>query len=152
MKIVISDPKTGKAYSKKIDSPAAFANKRIGENVELGHIGLEGYEAKISGGSDKQGFPMRKDLKGSARQKIFVLKDKKQGTKVRISRRGNTVSDETSQLNLIVTKHGTKKLEELLPKDGEVKEEKKTAKDISIEQSLKIAVGQEELKEKPKGR
>ncbi|MFH1587294.1 MAG: S6e family ribosomal protein [Candidatus Diapherotrites archaeon] len=152
MNIVISDPKTGKAYSKKIDSSAAFANKRIGENVELGEIGLGGYEAKISGGSDKQGFPMKKDLKGAARQKIFVLKDKKSGTKIRISKRGNTVSEETSQLNLTVTKHGTKTLEELLPKEGEVKEEKKTAKELAIEQSLKIAEGQEELKEKPKGR
>ncbi len=152
MKIVISDPKTGKAYSKKIDSPATFANKRIGETVELGQIGLDGYEAKISGGSDKQGFPMKKDLKGSARHKIFILKNRKNGTKIRISKRGNTVSDETSQLNLMVTKHGAKKLEELLPKEGEIKEEKKTAKDVAIEKSLKIAEGQEELKEKPKGR
>ena len=43
-----------------------------GEEVKLDSLGLEGYEAKISGGSDKQGFPMRTDIPGIARKKIFI--------------------------------------------------------------------------------
>jgi len=63
MNIVISDPKTGKAYSKKTEEPV-FLNKKINESVDLGTIGLVGFKGKITGGSDKQGFPMRATIEG----------------------------------------------------------------------------------------
>ena len=75
MNIVVSDPKTRKAYSKKIDNPVIFIGKKIGEEVELGLAGLEGYTALITGGSDKQGFPMRRDLTGGNRKEIYVVVD-----------------------------------------------------------------------------
>ena len=59
MNIVISDPKTKKAYSKKIEDPKPFLNKKIGETINLTIIGLDGFEGKITGGSDKEGFPMK---------------------------------------------------------------------------------------------
>ncbi|MBI2597761.1 MAG: 30S ribosomal protein S6, partial [Candidatus Diapherotrites archaeon] len=60
MKIVISDQKAKKAYSKTVEDPSVFFEKKIGEIVNLNRIGLENYEAKITGGSDKDGFPMKK--------------------------------------------------------------------------------------------
>ena len=37
MQLVISDPKSAKAYSKKIEDLNAFLNKKIGESVSLKH-------------------------------------------------------------------------------------------------------------------
>jgi len=77
MNLVVSDPKTGKAYSKKLDSAAMFSGKRVGDEIELGLAGMDGYKAKIMGGSDKQGFPIRHDLEGQNRRKIYLTEDKK---------------------------------------------------------------------------
>ncbi len=151
MNIVISDPKTGKAYPKKIESPSLFLNKKIGEEVKLDGIGLEGYVAKIKGGSDKQGFPMHPSVQGSMRKKIFIstglgFKTKVKGQRKRVSVRGNTVSNEIEQLNLVVVKEGKKKLDELKQKT-EKKEEKKSIKEEMIKKSLESV---EKKEEKPK--
>jgi small subunit ribosomal protein S6e len=126
MDIVVSDPTSTKAVTKKTDNNAPFINKKIGDEVSLDAIGMDGYVARIAGGSDKQGFPMKKDLTGTSRRKVFVIVDKKKGTKRRISRRGNTVSDEIQQLNVVVVKAGSKKFEEFVTvKEKKPEEEKK---------------------------
>lgn len=126
MKLVLSDPKTRKAYSKKIEDAGLFMSKRIGTEVALDPIGLPGYSAKITGGSDREGFPMKADLRGTARRKVMFLAGK-HGKRLRRNMRGNTVSEETSQLNLAVTKRGSQGLDELLGKAGEKEGEKEGA-------------------------
>ena len=49
MNIVISDPKTSKAYSYKSDKPV-YAGKKLGDQVDLSLIGLSGYTGQITGG------------------------------------------------------------------------------------------------------
>jgi len=127
MNIVVSDPKTGKAYTKKLESAEALLNKKIGDEVELDPLGIEGYSAKITGGSDKQGFPMKADLKGTMRKKV-MLTDKKTGTRNKVSRRGNTITEETSQVNLAVTKYGKRDLPTVM--GPQIKEEKVSEKEI----------------------
>ncbi|PIN98668.1 MAG: 30S ribosomal protein S6e [Candidatus Diapherotrites archaeon CG10_big_fil_rev_8_21_14_0_10_31_34] len=151
MNIVLSDPKTRKAFGKKVETTALLLNKKIGEQVKLDSIGLEGYEAKISGGSDKQGFPMRTDIPGIARKKIFIkggigFHPKRKGERKRVSVRGNTISEETEQVNLVITKQGTKKLEEIFGKEitEDKKEEKISAKEKLVKDSLEN-VGNVEL-------
>jgi len=137
MNIVVSDPKTKKAYLKKIDSTTIFAGKKIGEEVEMGVLGLDGYVCEITGGSDKQGFPMRKDLEGTNRKKIYIIADKKQGKRVKVSKRGNTVSDEIVQINLKVVKEGKTKLAQLLGgEEAAPKEEELSAKEKAVKASL----------------
>ena len=135
MNIVVSDPSTRKAYSKKVDNPAIFIGKKVGESVELGLIGLDGYTAKITGGSDKQGFPMKADLVGGNRKEIFIVTDAKKGHREKIRRRGNLVTDEIAQLNLKVVKEGAKKLEEIMPKK-EGSGEKLSVKEQMVKESL----------------
>lgn len=151
MNVVISDPASGKAYPKKVDNPAVFMNKKTGDEVDLGFLGLEGYRAKITGGSDKQGFAMRADLPGTARKKIFVMENRKKGLRRRISVRGNTVSAETQQLNLAITKAGAKKIDEIIVVDK--KETKLSVKEEEVLRAhgkLKEEAG-EEAKEKKAG-
>ena len=150
MNIVVSDPKSGKAFTKKSED-AVFLNRTIGEEVDLGLVGLTGYKAKITGGSDKQGFPMRKSVHGPGRRKLLLkkgvgFKPAHKGQKKRKSARGNTVSPETMQLNVVVTAHGNKALDTFF----EVKEVKKeeevqeSSKDRLVKQSLEN-VGNVEL-------
>ena len=72
-KIVISDPKTRKAYQKEVDEThSGLAGKKLGDMVSGSSLGLVGYELEITGGSDKQGFPMRRDVEGTVRKKILI--------------------------------------------------------------------------------
>ncbi len=135
MNIVVSDPKTRKAYSKKIDNAAVFNGRKVGDEVELGIIGLDGYTAKITGGSDTEGFPMKPDLSGGARKTVWVTTDRKKGRQEKISRRGNMVSDEIAQLNLKVIKDGNKKLGEIFGTEKKA-EEKISIKEEMVKKSL----------------
>lgn len=126
MNLVISMPKTGKAYAKKLDQPE-FLYKKIGEEIDLGVIGLEGYKAKITGGSDKEGFPMKSTLPGTIRKKLLLSKGVgfragKKDEKKRISIRGGTVDEKINQLNLVVTVVGSANLDEMLAKKTEESE------------------------------
>jgi len=146
MNIVISDPKTGKAYSKKIESASNFSGRKIGQEIQLDSAGLNGYSAKITGGSDKDGFPMRKDITGTSRRKIFLVVDRKKGEKKRITKRGNTVADDIKELNVSVTKYGAVSLEEMLGKKDASKDEKVSIKEEMVKKSLEIAGTQEAAK------
>jgi len=160
LNIVISERESGKAYSKKIEDPMLFLNKKIGDNISLSSIGLNGYEAKITGGSDLQGFPMHPTITGTGRKKIYSFKgvgfrQKTKGERRRKSVRGNTVSKETAQLNLIVTKKGSDSLDKLVGKAEKV--EKVSAKEELIKQSMEsvgnvdLAMDAKKIKGKVKG-
>ncbi len=151
MNIVLSDPKTGKAYSIKAENAGAFLNKKTGEEVRLDSVGLTGYAAKIRGGSDKQGFPMKPTLPGVQRRKVFLTRgtgfnSKRKGMRKRKSVRGNMVTGEIVQLNLVMTKEGTKKIEELLGKKSE-KEEGKGEQKEEGKKEEKEKTGTEEKKQ-----
>ena len=157
MNVVVSDPKTRKAYSKKVDSAAVFSGKKVGQEMDLGIIGLEGYSGKITGGSDKEGFPMKWDLEGGSRRLVFISKDVKKGSREKVSRRGNLISAETAQLNIKIVKEGKKKLEELLggvkkePADGNASVKEQMVKE-SLENVGKISADEaKNIKGKVKG-
>lgn len=132
MNIVISDPKEGKAYSKKTEQ-AVFVGRKINEVVSLDVIGLKGYKAVITGGSDKDGFPMKPSLEGQGRKKLLIekgigIKKKRKGEKRRKRVRANTVAPDIHQLNLKITEYGSTKLSEYFKKTGgeeKLAEEKK---------------------------
>ena len=117
-KLVLNDPKTGKAYQREVkDADAkAFVGMKIGEKIKGETIGLTGYEFSITGGSNKAGFPMRKDVKGTGRKKILatggvgIRKNLKRGERIRKSVCGNTIDAQISQINLKVEKFGKESL------------------------------------------
>ena len=84
--------------------PVLYSGKRIGEVVDADIIGLGGYELEITGGSDKDGMPMRKDVSGSARKRILITsppgyRPKEKGKRRRKSVRGNEISTEISEFS-----------------------------------------------------
>ncbi len=130
-KLVISDPKEKKAYQVELKSPDAdrLFGKRIGDSINGEIINTPGFEFKVTGGSDKQGFPMRADVMGTRRIRVLLsqgpgIKIKRKGERRRKSIRGNQISDDVSQINLKVIKHGKKPLGVALGKEEEATEEK----------------------------
>ncbi len=118
--ILTINSKDGKSYKKEISGPEAdsFLNKKINEVVKGDSLGLKGYELKITGGSDRQGFPIRADVAAGTRKRPLVVegvgaKLKNKGTKQRKTVRGNLIDDNLKQINLKVEKEGSNKLEEV---------------------------------------
>ncbi|MHA1721390.1 MAG: S6e family ribosomal protein [Promethearchaeota archaeon] len=97
--------------------PSKFplTGKKIGETFNGGIIGLPGYELKITGGSDRGGIPMRKDVHGPVKKRILLskgpcYKPKRKGIKRRKIVLGNEITDGISQVNCVVIKYGKEKL------------------------------------------
>jgi small subunit ribosomal protein S6e len=125
MIIVYSDPKTGKTNQVKIDEEKAkiLIGKKIGDTIDGTIIGAPGYKLLITGGTDNSGFPLRKDVEGV--KKVKVLIKKKKGIRVRKTVRGNTISNDTVQVNTKIIEYGELPVEELFKKKEEKKEEVK---------------------------
>lgn len=126
-KIVIGD-KEGKSYQTTTEL-AGLINKKIGDKIS-NLPNLSGYDFELTGGSDKAGFPMRRDAEGPGRRRLLLTSGpgvhiKRSGMKKRKTVRGNTISLDTAQINLKVITQGKKPLKELLgKKEGESAEEK----------------------------
>ncbi len=136
-RVVVSDGKTAQAYQIAVTGPAAnkFIGKNIGETVSGDAVGLAGYTIKLTGGTDKDGFPMRPDLPGPGRRKILLASGvgyhpKADGVKKRKSMRGREISSDTAQINAVIVEYGQKPLSEVFPKKeaSEKEEESKEAK------------------------
>ena len=130
-KLNISDAKTGKSYQLEVPEKnnAKLIGKKIGDEIPCEVVGLSGYAFKITGGSDSDGFPMRKGVKGSARKKLLLsggvgYRQKIKGIKKRKSIRGEVISDKIVQINAVITKYGKQKLEDLKKKPEEQQEQK----------------------------
>lgn len=121
IRIVVSDPEKGNAYQIEPEESQSknLIGMEVGDKFKGEKIGLSGYELKITGGSDKEGFSMRADVRGSGRTRAFLskgpgYKPKKNGERRRKTVRGKIVSDSTVQLNTKIVGWGDKPLEELI--------------------------------------
>ena len=126
VKLVINYPKNGKAYKKVIDNEkiSPLVGLRIGEEFDGGVIDMPGYKLKITGGTDKDGFPMRKGIHTSGRIKVLVsggtgYKPKNKGVRRRKTLRGEIVDRDIAQLNVVVVKEGKQGIEEMFNSSSE---------------------------------
>jgi small subunit ribosomal protein S6e len=134
-KVVVSDPKTGRAYNVDASGGAAGAivGKRIGDEIEAGSLGLAGYRIRITGGSDRTGTAAKKNLPGAGRKKLLLaggigFHPTMDGERRRKMIRANEITQDFVQINAQITTYGEKSLEELFPKvEGEKKDEAKSA-------------------------
>jgi small subunit ribosomal protein S6e len=79
---------------------------------------LSGYALEITGGSDKAGVPMRKDVTGANRRRILITsppgyRPKENGKRRRKTVRGNEISTEISQINVKIMEYGRQPIEKI---------------------------------------
>lgn len=115
MKIVIGT-KEGKCYQKELSSEEAEAlyGKTLGEEFNSEVIGITGAKFLITGGSDANGFPMRKDLPMAGKKKLLITKGigfkgklrgkRFGGLRVKKTVAGGIVYEKTHQLNVKTVK------------------------------------------------
>ncbi|KAA8916961.1 hypothetical protein TRICI_000928 [Trichomonascus ciferrii] len=95
--------------------------KRMGQEVEGDSIGDEfkGYIFKITGGNDKQGFPMKQGVLHPTRVRLLLAKGhscyrpRRTGERKRKSVRGCIVGPDLAVLSLVVLKQGEQEIEGL---------------------------------------
>ena len=115
MKLVIGT-KVGKCFQRELTSEEAESvnGKVLGETLNGELFGFSGVELELTGGSDLNGFPMRKDVHGQNRKKVLMgkgvgFKGKLRGKRfggLRVKRTvcGNTVHNKIHQINVKVVK------------------------------------------------
>ncbi len=100
-KLVIGE-KSGKCHQIVVsgDNARFFIGKKIGDKI---------------GGAYYCGFPMRRDIEGPIRKKIFItsgvgIRNKNKGTKYKKTVCGNTIHEKITQISMKVLKQGSKPL------------------------------------------
>ena len=127
-KAVISDTKNGKSFNTIVSGQHAnrLLGMKIGDEFDGLFVSLPGYKLMITGGSDKDGFPMRRDLPGQQRKKVVLssgvgFNPTTNGQRKRKQLRGNTISADIVQVNMKVTSFGPRSIDEQLKQEEESK-------------------------------
>jgi len=124
-KIIISDPETGTSKTVEIEETRAvpLIGRRMGEIVDGSIVELPGHKLQITGGSDKDGFPMRPNVHGGVRRRVILgggvgFNPQDKGERQRKTVRGNVITDEIVQVNMKIVEKPKK------PKKTKEKEKK----------------------------
>jgi len=140
-KIVVNDTKNGKSHSILVSGHHAnsLIGKKIHDEVDGIFVSLPGYKLQITGGTDKNGFPMRTDLPGTIRRRLLLseslgFKPKDSGVRKKKSVRGNTINQDVVQINMKVVKHSSKPIEDIIKIKTEAKKEDEGKKEEKEEQ------------------
>jgi len=117
MKLNIANPTTGAQQIVEMDDERklrVFYEKRMSQEIEGDNLGEEykGYVFKITGGNDKQGFPMMQGILQAGRVRLLLDKNsncyrpRRRGERKRKSIRGCIVGPDLAVLNLVILKKG----------------------------------------------
>src|SRR6056297_1784199 len=111
--VAVSDPESGHTYQVDVDGQDAnrFIGRNIGDEVDGGAVGLDGYSLELTGGSDNAGRAMRPDVAGTAVKRVLLeggvgYKPDRDGERKRVTVRGSEVGEETRQINAKITERG----------------------------------------------
>jgi len=114
-KVIVSDPEEGKSKVVELEGARAvpLIGRRLGEAVDGSVVGMSGKKLQITGGSDKDGFPMRPDVHGGVRVSVVVSKSvgfhpKREGERQRKTLRGNVLTEDIVQVNMRVIEKAKK--------------------------------------------
>jgi small subunit ribosomal protein S6e len=121
MKLNISYPATGCQKLIEVDDEKklrTFYEKRMAQEVTAECLGDEwkGYIVRISGGNDKQGFPMKQGILTNSRVRLLLsaghscYRARRDGERRRKSVRGCIVDANLSVLNLVIIKKGEQEI------------------------------------------
>jgi small subunit ribosomal protein S6e len=134
-KVVVSDPETGASKSVELEGARAapLIGRRMGEVIDGSIVDLPGHKVQITGGSDKDGFPMRRNVHGGVRREVVLsggvgFNPETRGARRRKTVRGNVITDEIVQVNMkIVEKPKEREKKRAKEKKGEAESEPSTS-------------------------
>ncbi len=128
-KVVVNDVKTGRSYNLAVSGLHAnsLIGVCIGEVVDGVFVGLPEYKLQVTGGSDRNGTPMRGDLPGNRRTKLLLsdslgFHETYKGERRRVAIHGNTISESIVQVNMKVVEYGSKGIAEILAPEAPAEE------------------------------
>jgi len=106
-KVIVSDPETGRSQSVEVEGTRAvpLIGRKLGEVIDGSVIEMSGHRLQVTGGSDRDGFPMRPNIHGGVRANVIVSKGvgfqpSQRGERRRKTLRGNVITEDTVQINL----------------------------------------------------
>jgi len=106
-KVVVSDPESGKSKVVELEDARAvpLIGRKIGDIIDGAVIGLSGHKVLITGGTDSSGFPMRPDIHGGIKARVLLsggvgFRSREKGKRKRRTVRGNTITEDTAQINM----------------------------------------------------
>ena len=136
-KVIVSDPEAGTSKIIELEEARAapFIGRKIGESIDGAIVDLPAHKLKITGGSDRDGVPMRPNVHGGVRRNVILsggvgFNPQRKGERRRKTVRGNIITDEIVQINTKIiekpkkstetkTKQATQKLEVTPPEKNE---------------------------------
>jgi len=125
-KLIVSDPETGKSQVAEVEGTKAhpLIGRKLGEVIDGSVAGLSGHKLLIAGGSDKDGVPMRADVQGGATVEVILsggvgFHPQERGSRRRKLVRGNTITEESAQVNMKIAEKPSIKKPERKPKKAE---------------------------------
>ena len=117
-KVIVSDPDgTSKSVELEENQAVPLIGRKLGELIDGAAVKLSGYKLKITGGSDKDGFPMRPNIHGGVRVGAILSEgvgfhSSQKGERKRKTLRGNVITDAIVQINMkVIEKPKGKKAE-----------------------------------------
>ena len=115
-KIIVSEPETGKSKTFEVEGARAapLVGRKLGEIVDGAAVGMSGNKLQITGGSDKDGFPMRPNTHGGVRISVILsegvgFRSNRAGERQRKTLRGNVITEEIVQINMKIVEKTEKK-------------------------------------------
>ncbi|KAI6108858.1 40s ribosomal protein s6-b [Pisolithus croceorrhizus] len=168
MKLNIANPATGQQKTVEVDEERRyriFYDKKISQEVEADSLGDEwkGYVLRVTGGNDKQGFPMKQGVLLPHRVRLLLAdghscyRPRRDGERRRKSVRGCIVGPDIAVLSLIIVKQGDNELpgltDNVLPKRLGPKRATKIRRffNLSKDDDVRKYVIRREVKSKKKG-
>ena len=142
-KVIVSEP-SGKSKVVELDGAKAvpFIGKKLGETIDGSVVGMAGKQLFIAGGSDKDGFPMRRDVHGGVRVNIVVTKGvgfhpTREGERQRKTIRGSVITEDIVQVNVKVLEKAEKEKAKKAEKPKKPKKMKEEAAEKQAEEEGK---------------
>ena len=117
-KVIVSDPEEGTSKIVELEEARAtpFIGRKIGESVDGAVVDLPAHKLRITGGSDRDGVPIRPNVHGGVRRNVVLsggvgFKPNRKGERRRKTFRGNIITDEIVQINTKITEKPKKSSE-----------------------------------------
>lgn len=114
-RLVIGDSKTKRTFKAELKGMDAeqLSGKKVGDSFRGELIGLQGFELQITGGTDRAGIAMYKNLDGVGRRRLLLrgppnyhVPKKFKGKLKKKTVRANTIGNDIVQVNCKITKWG----------------------------------------------